>query len=138
MLPAHLFALFFTVALMAITAYFLLGSVPLLTLKHDNPIDGPFVRSFYITYFKMAFVVALATAVSYGVAGRPVFAVGATAIAALTWWVRFHFVPRMDQLSADIQAQGPDKVPNFHAIHKKAILINTTQLMTILCSLGFF
>lgn len=138
MLPAHLFALFFTVALMAITAYFLLGSVPLLTLKHDNPIDGPFVRSFYITYFKMAFVVALATAVSYGLAGRPVFAVGATAIAALTWWVRFHFVPRMDQLSADIQAQGPDKVPDFHVIHKKAILINTTQLMTILCSLGFF
>ena len=100
MLPAHLFALFFTVALMAITAYFLLGSVPLLTLKHDNPIDGPFVRSFYITYFKMAFVVALATAVSYGLAGRPVFAVGAAAIAALTWWVRFHFVPRMDRLSA--------------------------------------
>ena len=39
-------ALFFTVVLLAVTTYFLLGSVPLLTLKHDNPIDARFIKSF--------------------------------------------------------------------------------------------
>ena len=38
MLQPNQFALLFTVALLAITAYFLLGSVPLLILKHDNPV----------------------------------------------------------------------------------------------------
>jgi hypothetical protein len=61
MLQPNQFALFFTVALLAITAYFLLGSVPLLILKHDNPVDSRFIRSFYITYFRMAFVAAVGT-----------------------------------------------------------------------------
>jgi len=61
MLQPNQFALFFTVALLAITAYFLLGSVPLLILKHDNPVDSSFIRSFYITCFRMAIVAATGT-----------------------------------------------------------------------------
>ncbi len=39
-------SLFFTVAMLIVTAYFFLGSVPLLVLKHDNPVDASFIRSF--------------------------------------------------------------------------------------------
>ena len=35
-LPPQTIALFFTVALLAVTAYFLLGSIPLLVLRHDK------------------------------------------------------------------------------------------------------
>ena len=98
MLQPNQFALFFTVALLAITAYFLLGSVPLLILKHDNPVDSRFIRSFYITYFRMAFVAAVGTAASYALASRTGFAVGAAAIATLTLVLRARLIPRDSQV----------------------------------------
>ena len=49
-------ALFFTVAMLMVTAYFFLGSVPLLVLKHDNPVDAKFVRAFYNMYYRIALV----------------------------------------------------------------------------------
>lgn len=135
--PNHI-ALFFTVVLLAVTAYFLLGSVPLLVLKLDTPDDSRFIRSFYMTYFKIAFLTAVAAAISYAVSARPVFAVGAAIIAALTLLLRSKFVPKMDSLGAQIQAQDADAIPAFRKIHKSAILINLTQLAAILVSLGSF
>lgn len=70
-------ALFFTVALLVITAYFLMGSVPLLILKHDTSLDSRFVRGFFNTYYLAAMFAASATAVSYAVAGKLIFAAGA-------------------------------------------------------------
>ncbi len=138
MLAPQTIALFFTVALLAVTAYFLLGSVPLLTLQHDNPVDSRFIRSFYITYFRIAFGVAIATATSYAIAGRWGFATGAAAIAILTWVLRKKFITQMDHMAGQIQAQNEEAIPAFQKLHKSAIAINTTQLLTILCSLGFF
>ena len=129
-------ALFFTVALLAVTAYFLLGSVPLLTLKHDNPMDARFIRSFYITYYRIAFLAAVGTTVSYTLAGRPAFATGAAAIAILTLLLRNKFIPMMDLLAPRIVADHVDAIPAFRKIHKSAILINTSQLLAILGSLG--
>ena len=129
-------ALFFTVALLAVTAYFLLGSVPLLTLKHDNPVDARFIRSFYITYYRFAFVVATGTAISYALAGRPAFALGAGGIAILTLVLRGKFIPMMDQLAPQIAANEVVAIPAFRKIHKSAIIINTSQLLAILGSLG--
>lgn len=138
MLTPNQFALFFTVALLAVTAYFLLGSVPLLILKHDNPVDSSFIRSFYLTYFRLAFIAAMGTAASYAMASRPAFAAAATAIAALTPVLRARLIPRMDQLGAQIQGQDALAIPAFRRIHKSAILINTVQLAAVLGSLGTF
>ena len=138
MLQPNQFALFFTVALLAITAYFLLGSVPLLILKHDNPVDSSFIRSFYITYFRLAFVAALGTTASNALAGRTGFAFGAAAIATLTLVLRARLIPRMDRLGIQIQGQDAIAIPEFRRIHKSAILINTVQLGAILGSLGSF
>lgn len=103
-LQPHAVALFFTVALLAVTAYFLLGSVPLLVLKHDNPVDARFIRSFYLTYYRIALVAAVGTAISYALAGRPAFAAGAGGIAALTLVLRGKFIPMMDHFSATFRA----------------------------------
>ncbi|MFM1979708.1 MAG: hypothetical protein RLZ68_973 [Pseudomonadota bacterium] len=136
LLQPQTIALFFTVALLAITAYFLLGSVPLLTLRHDNPMDARFIRSFYITYYRIAFVAAAGTTVSYTLAGRPAFATGAAMIAILTLLLRNKFIPMMDLLAPQIVAKQLDAIPAFRKIHKSAILINTSQLLAILGSLG--
>ena len=44
-------ALFFTVALLVIIAYFLMGGLPLLVLKHDVPLDARFIRTFFNAYY---------------------------------------------------------------------------------------
>ena len=131
-------ALFFTVALLVVTAYFLLGSVPLLILKHDNPMDSKFIRSFYLTYYKIALFVATAATASFAIAGRPAFAAGAATIAIVTWVLRRRFIPMMDELGTQIRSEDLIAIPAFRKIHKSAILINLTQLMAILGSLGFF
>ena len=50
----------FTVAMLCVSVYFLLGSLPLLILKHDTPVDGNFIRSFFNLYYRVAAFVATA------------------------------------------------------------------------------
>ena len=133
--PNHA-ALLSTVALLAVTAYFLLGSVPLLVLKHDNPMDARFIRSFYTTYYRLAWVTATATAVSYALAGRLGMALGAAGIVLLTLLLRAKFIPQMDRLAGQIRGNDLLAIPAFRQIHKAAILINVAQLLAILVSLS--
>lgn len=138
MLNANNAALFFTVAMLAVTTYFLFGSIPLLILKHDNTMDSQFIRSFYITYFKFAIVVATAATLSYALAARPLLALGAAAIATLTLVLRFKFIPQMDELGLEIRDNNNlMAIPDFRKIHKTAIYLNLAQLVTVLGSLGF-
>jgi hypothetical protein len=131
-------ALFFTVALLMVTAYFFLGSVPLLILKHDNPVDARFIRSFYNTYYRIAFFTALGATVSYALSARPGFALGAATIAALAWVLRGKFIPQMALLESQIQGDETVAIPVFRKIHKTAISINLAQLLGIVGSLGAF
>jgi hypothetical protein len=135
-LQPHQLALFCTVALLVVTAYFLLGSIPLLVLKHDDPVDSRFIRSFYVTYYRIALVTASAATASYALASRPAFAAGAAGIVVLTWVLRQRFIPRMDALGTQIRANAEVAIPGFRKIHKLAILINLAQLLGILGSLA--
>lgn len=104
-MSAALFAaLFFTVALLVTTAYFIMGSIPLLVLKHDTPLDARFVRGFFNLYYNTAFVTASATAVSFACAGRPGIAAGAAALAAMAVVLRRKVMPKMDALGSQIQS----------------------------------
>jgi hypothetical protein len=128
-------ALFFTVALLVTTAYFLLGSVPLLLLKHDTPMDGKFVRGFFDVYYKAAFVSAGGTAISYAFAGRPLFAAGAAALVILAIFLRGKILGRMDAYRAQIPTGDAYAIPGFRKTHVTAILLNLGQLVAIVWSL---
>lgn len=137
MLNANHVALFFTVAMLAVTTYFLFGSIPLLILKHDNTMDSKFIRSFYISYFKFAIVVATGATLSYAMAARPLLTLEAAAIAALTLLLRYKFIPKMDLIGSEIRENNNlMAIPEFRKIHKTAILLNATQLFTVLGSLS--
>ena len=135
MSAALMVALFFTVALLVTHAYFLMGSVPLLILKHDIPMDSRFVRSFYNTYYLAAAFNASAAAMSFAVAGRLLFALAAAALALLGVVLRRRVLPRMDSLQAQIQACVTSAIPAFRRIHVAAILVNLAQLAFIVWSL---
>jgi hypothetical protein len=136
MLEPRLFALLFTVLLLAVTTYFLLGSIPLLLLKHDNPIDGRFIRSFYITYFRIAICVAVSTVLSYLMASRLALALGASGVTLLTLFLRSRLIPMMDRLNAQIRDHHVVAIPEFRKVHKSAITINMLQMLVILGGLG--
>jgi len=124
-------ALFFTVILLVVTAYFLMGSVPLLVLKHDTPMDSRFVRGFFNVYYLAAMFTAIATALSYALAGRLVLAAGAAALGLLAAALRRTIIPKMDALRAQIQVSEAQIIQQFRRIHVTAILINLAQLVTI-------
>ena len=135
MSAALMAALFFTVALFVVTAYFLMGSVPLLILKHDTPLDSRFVRGFFNTYYLAAMFTASATAASYAFAGKPGFAAGAAALALLATILRRKVIPRMDALRAQIHLSSADTISAFRRLHVTAILVNLVQLVVIVWSL---
>jgi hypothetical protein len=135
MSAALVLALFFTVALLAVTAYFLLGSVPLLVLKHDTPLDSRFVRGFFDTYYLAAIVTASATAASYAIAGRLLFAAGAAVLALFAAALRRTVIPRMDSLRTQLQLSDDAAIPGFRRIHVIAISINLAQLVLIVWAL---
>ncbi len=124
-------ALIFTVALMVTTAYFIMGSIPLLILKHDTPMDARFVRGFFNIYYIAAFVTATATSVSFALAGRPWVAGGAAGLALIAVVLRQHMIPKMALLGAQIESSQMDAIPGFRRTHATAILINLAQLVAI-------
>ena len=128
-------ALGFTVALLVTTAYFIMGSIPLLILKHDTPLDARFVRGFFNIYYVAAFITATATAISYAIAGRAGLAGGAAALALIAIVLRKKVIPKMDALGEQIQSNYMDAIPGFRRTHITAILINIAQLAAIVWSL---
>ena len=128
-------ALFFTVVLLVMTTYFLLGSAPLLILKHDTPKDFRFVRGFFNTYYLGATFVACGAAASYAFAGKTVFAAGGLALALLAVTLRRHVISRMEVLGARIQGGEGDAIQAFRSTHVAAILVNLAQLVLIIWSL---
>lgn len=128
-------ALFFTMVLLLITAYFLMGSVPLLILKHDTPLDARFVRGFFNIYYVAATFAASATALSYAFAGRWVFAAGAAALTMLAVGLRRTVIPTMDSLRDQMLVDGTHAIPGFRRMHVLAILVNLAQAVLIVWSL---
>jgi 4-amino-4-deoxy-L-arabinose transferase-like glycosyltransferase len=135
MSAALIAALFFTVALLVTHGYFLLGSVPLLVLKHDTPMDSRFVRGFFNTYYLAAMYTASAAAVSYALAGRLGVAAGAVGLALLAVILRRKVIPKMDSLRAEMQVSETSAIPAFRRMHVAAILANLAQLVIIVWSL---
>ena len=135
MAAALMAALVATVALLVVTAYFLMGSVPLLVLRHDTPLDARFIRGFYNTYYSGATLSAGATAVAYALAARPAYAAGAAALALLAILLRRTVIPKMDSLRAHMTTSESTAIAGFRRLHVTAILINTAQLGLIVWSL---
>ena len=136
MSAAMIAALFFTVALLVTTAYFIMGSIPLLVLRHDTPLDAGFVRGFFNIYYVATLITATATSISYAFAGRPALATGAAALALMAVILRKKVIPTMDSLGAQIQSNGMDAIPGFRKTHLTAILINIVQFAAIVWSLS--
>lgn len=124
-------ALFFTVALLVTTAYFLLGGLPLLVLQHDTGLDARFVRAFFHVYYQAAMATACGAALSYALWGRFGFAAGALGLLALALLLRRHLLAAMARLGERIQAADAAAIHAFRRVHGLALLANLAQLVLI-------
>ena len=136
MLSSALYAsFFFTVALLVTTAYFLMGGLPLLTLKHDTPLDARFVRGFFNVYYRAAFWASLGAFVSYALWGRYAFAIGVAVNACIVSLLRKHLLQAMQQLGAQIEASSDGAIHHFRRVHSAALFVNLVQLVAIVWGL---
>ena len=124
-------AFFFTVALTVTTAYFLMGGLPLLILKHDVPLDARFIRGFFDVYYRASFWTSLGASVSYAVWGRYYFAVGAAVFACITTLLRLRLVQAMEGIGNRIGVGESTAIRNFRRVHSAALIINFIQLVVI-------
>ena len=136
MSAALIAALFFTVALLVVTAYFLMGSLPLLILKHDTPLDSRFIRGFYDTLLPGR----TAHGQRHGAVLRawppgPSMPRVAAALALLAYTLRHRMIPKMDSLHQRIQASEVTAIAGFRRMHVAAIVLNAAQLVLIVLSL---
>lgn len=128
-------ALFFTVALLATTAYFLLGGLPLLVLQHDTPTDARFVRGFFNVYYKAALAASAGAAASYALSSWYAFSLGAAVMALGVLALRSRLIPAMEQIGSAIQTGERGAIGRFRRLHSAALALNLLQLVVLVWSL---
>ena len=136
MLPVVL-ALLATVFLLISMGFFALGSLPLLVLKHDTPLDARFIRGLFAVYYGAVKITAAAAAIAYALAEKPAFALGMTCVVALAFTLRRTVVPRMDQLRATMSATDAAGITRFRRLHIGGMLFNVIQLGTVAWGLTY-
>ena len=122
---------FFTVVLLFITLYFLLGGLPLLVLKHDVPLDARFIRRFFEVYYKAAFWASACACASFALWLRPGFAIGAAALAGVAKFVQGLLVPAMQRLGERIETSDAVAITHFRRVHVAALMVNVCQLVVL-------
>jgi hypothetical protein len=121
-------ALFSTIPLLMCMGYFFMGSLPLLILKHDTPMDSRFIRGFFNTYYMGVVCTATIPTISYALVGRFAFSTGMVAIAALALYLRKAGLARMDELRVRIESGDAMAITDFRRLHIAGMVINFVQL----------
>lgn len=128
-------ALAATVASLCWMGFFMMGSLPLLILKHDTPLDARFVRGLFNLYYRAMAVTAAIGLGAYALAGRPVPAAGMAVLAVLAWALRRVIVGRMDRLREVMTATDGARIAHFRRLHVGGMLLNVVQLGAVAFSL---
>lgn len=121
-------ALISTVALLVWMGFFMMGSLPLLVLKHDTPLDSRFIRGLFNVYYVAIMITATIGAVSYALAGRPAIAFALACVTTLGFAGRYWLVSRMDLIRSTMTAEDSSAIQQFRRLHITGMLINVALL----------
>ena len=128
---AKLVAISSTVALLVWMGFFFMGSLPLLILKHDTPLDASFIRSLFNVYYCAVMATAAVGAVGYLLSGRPLIALVMAGLAGLACLSRRWIVGRMDSARSAIVADDAHAIGRFRRLHVGGMVLNAVQLAVI-------
>ena len=130
-MPPIVMALIPTVLLLVWMGFFMMGSLPLLVLKHDTPLDSRFIRGLFNVYYLAVMLTASAAALGYAWTAKPAFALGMACIATLAFALRrWLVIPRMDFLRDRIPASDT-AISRFRRLHIAGMMLNVAELATV-------
>ena len=135
MLPKTL-ALVSTVFLLMSLGFFVLGSTPLLILKHDVPMDSRVIRQVFHYCYRLVTVVATAAAIGYGLAGRTGMSLGLACVAVLAVALHHWMMTRMDALRTTMHDGDRAAISRFRKLHVTGIALNIVQLVAVGVAMG--
>ncbi|MDM0031796.1 hypothetical protein QTI33_06515 [Variovorax sp. J22P271] len=130
-MPPIVMALIPTVLLLVWMGFFMMGSLPLLVLKHDTPLDSRFIRGLFNVYYLAVMLTASAAALGFAWTAKPAFALGMACIATLAFALRrWLVIPRMDVLRDMIPASN-SAIFRFRRLHIAGMMLNVAELATV-------
>ena len=106
----------------------MMGSLPLLILKHDTPVDSLFIRGLFNVYYVALMSTAAVGALSCVLAGRPALALALTCVAGLGFAGRRWLVSRMDRVRSTMTADDSSSIGQFRRLHIAGMLFNVALL----------
>ncbi|WP_239142678.1 hypothetical protein [Variovorax sp. WS11] len=107
------------------------GSLPLMILKHDTPLDARFIRGLFDVYYKAVMVTAAAGALTHTVSERPVIAMGMAGIALIAFASSRGILSRMDRLREAMTGTDTTRIRRFRWLHVWGMVLNVAQLVLI-------
>jgi hypothetical protein len=125
------------VILLVWMGFFMLGSLPLLILKHDTPLDARFIRGLFDVYYKAVTVVAALGVAAHALVQRPVITLAMAGIGVIALASRRVIVGHMDRLRARLVASDAAGIRSFRRWHVLGMALNAVQLSAICASLPF-
>lgn len=132
-------SLLFAVSLVVINTYFLLGGLPLLTLKHDSETDATFIGKFFKLSCQLSIVSTIGAIFSFGLWGKWFFVAGSSWMFCTTLLVRSQMLPRMltqGNLIREGDFQATAKFRRLHVGILLLLLINLVLLVNALVHLS--
>jgi hypothetical protein len=134
-MPPDALALYAAVILLLPMVAFLLSSLTFLLVGLEIPEVTQLLRGLFNGYFLVMGVAGVVVStVGFAVAGQPVFAVGAVAVAIFATVARRWFLQRIDaELRARVAGLAT-AVPRLRALHVKGMLANAIQLVAVVGS----
>ncbi len=121
-------ALISTVALLMWMGFFMMGSLPLLILKHDTPLDSRFIRGLFNIYCVALMSTATVGALSYALVDRFTIAFAVSCVAVFGFAGRHWFVRRMDTVRSAMTADDSFAIRQFRRLHIAGMLLNVVLL----------
>ena len=121
-------ALISAVVLLVWMGFFMMGSLPLLVLKHDTPLDSRFIRGLFNLYYVAIMATGIVGAGSAAIAGRAAAALGLGFVAAVGFAGRHWFIARMDLVRSTMTADDSLAIRKFRRLHIVGMLLNVLLL----------
>jgi hypothetical protein len=125
------------VILLVWMGFFMLGSLPLMVLKHDTPLDARFIRGLFDVYYKAVMAVAALGVIAHALVHRPVITLVMAGIGFVAMASRRVIVGHMDRLRASMSASDAAGIRSFRRWHVLGMVLNVAQLLAICASLPF-
>jgi hypothetical protein len=133
-MPPDALALYAAVILLLPIVCFFLSSPTFLLVGLEVPEVTQLLRGLFNGYFLVMGIAGAVSAAGFVVAGRPVFAVGAIAVAIFGTIARRWFLQRID-IELQARAAGiATAVPRLRALHVKGMLANAILLVAVVGS----